>query len=372
MTPYSPLRVRRFGTITYGIASAILWLSPSLLAADAAVRPPIDIAHIADAMDLLGNRAGDVRIRWQEAIEYGAGGIFTPAQAKEMELAGELSVTGIPSHPLKFDCPGELLLKSDWMRLTTKACENINGVTRPMGFVSSNDGAESRFLETSDDGRKNGDILKVNHNHQFRSVRLFPLLLYLRPFSAPFNVLLRDHLVIKDQHALLNGHACVVVQDGQRRAWIDPSRACIALAIEEYLPDGRITFRADIDYLSHPTLFWFPASYMIRVFDVATRSIIAVSYQVTHITIEPHLSLHQRDFALTFEPGTTVYDERKHAQYVVASDGSNQPLHARRQSRKLTVAAHRPSTRLLYLVGANVLCIIAFGTAWFLRRQRRH
>jgi hypothetical protein len=343
----------------------------SALAAEKPASPAMEIEQLRVAMEVLGERASAVRIRWHEVVQLNAGGALTPDQAKEMEMEGDAAVTGLPTRSLRFECPGELLLKNDWMRLSTKVCEQSNGTPRPLGWVSANDGVQSRFVEVSEDGAKQGEVLTIEENHQSHSVRIMPFLLYLRPFSAPFNILKRERLALKDPNARLGARQCILLDDGDTRVWVDPARACIPLAIEEYLADGRKTWRTDIEYQSHPVLYWFPSRYSVQVFDPGQQGKVKESHVADQITVEPRLPLEQRDFALTFAPGTTVYDEKTKERYQIGADGSRQSLTTHRSAKRLAFTPGKTTSRLPFVIAANVLCLIAIGLAWLLIRRRR-
>jgi|SRR5580704_543409 hypothetical protein len=342
--------------------------------ASAAVQPaaPLKLGEIIQALEAHGERAGAVAVRWREVAQFKTGGLVSPLDAEGLELEGNATRTGIPSRDLRVEFPGELLLKGTWMRLSTKNCAQGS---RPENTIDDSitgyDGVESRSLVVDADGLRTGAIMTRAENMESHSARIMPLLLYFRAFSEPFNMLDKSAMRIKNADSVSKGRHCIVVSDGHKVVWVDPSRSCLPLVIEEYRPDGLRTLRAEVEYAEHDQLFWVPARYRVECYDIAKPTKVGVCYEVSDIVVKAALPLAQSDFALVFSPGTEVYDGRDGMRYKVGADGGKLLLSGRR-SAKLSLATSPPSHRWSYILCANAICLVGLFSGWFyFQRQRK-
>ena len=117
------------------------------------------------------------------------------------------------------------------------------------------------------------------------------------------------------------------------------------LAIETYRPDGRKASRADIEYVEHTDLFWAPSRYTINVFDPMKHDNVLLSHECRDFAIDVHAPLRQDDFAVVFEPGTKVYDERTKERYKIAADGKQIQRKPKGRSKTLTIDSRPPRFR---------------------------
>jgi hypothetical protein len=346
--------------------SATLFSLPSVSGADQP-RVSLKVDEIVAALQALGDRAGPIRARWHEVVQLNPGAFIPAVDAKEMGLDSSAGKEGVPRAPFRFECPCELLLKDSWMRYSTKVAGQDNGRTTVQDWTSAYDGLESRFLWRSSDGRKQGEITKLETNYDSNAARLMPQLVYFRPFAASFGTLRKDRLRITKPDVVLKGRHCVLLDDGRKRIWIDSARACVPLAIEEYTSKGKTSYRAEIEYTEHPQLYWAPTSYKIDVVNIQDQNKINLYYAASNIVVSAGVSLEQRDFKLDFGPGSTVFDERGHKPYVIGANGNKQPIG--RNALKLAVAP-RGGSRLWYIVSLNGVCLVAIVIGWLCFRSR--
>jgi len=259
--------------------------------------------------------------RWRR---LNPGGLISPEHAREMEMEGSATKDGIPAKLTQFESPGQLLLKNDWMRFSTKIPAVVREVcVEPETAVSAYDGVESRFLTVTANGKKQASIRRQPENPDARAVRIYPLLLFLRPFGPPFNRIRKERLRLVDGVHLINGRKCLLVDDGEKRLWLDPDRGYVAVAAESYRPDGKTTFRAEMEYVRHPQLSWVPTSFQVDVFDLSKQEPLRInlSHRASHVQIDVGPRLQQRDFTLVFDSGTDVFDQRDRMHYKIEPGG---------------------------------------------------
>lgn len=330
---------------------------------------PLKLDQIIESMEAFGERVGAVRVRWHETADFKAGGLVSAEDVRGLEVDGVEAQMGIPPHPMRSEFPSELLLKDSWMRYATKSC----GEQRAGGYkfddeIASYDGVESRQLVLGADESKDGFITAQSSNWESNAVRLLPLMLYLRPFSPPFNILVKEALRVQQGDVVVKGRHCVLVTDGHKRVWIDPGRACVPIRIEESTKKRPIFARAEVEYVEHDQLYWTPISYRVEVFDRAKQSKVNAVYEANRIVVEANLSLGQRDFGLSFPAGTAVYDGRNGERYKVAADGSKVSISGHRKA-KLGIPLSEKTSRWMYLVSANALCLVAILCGWAYSRR---
>jgi hypothetical protein len=129
------------------------------------------------------------------------------------------------------------------------------------------------------------------------------------------------------EHAIVDGLHCVKLQRPQpgsalvEHCWVDPARDDVPILWEKTLR-GELMWRVAIQYrLSRDhNLGWVPDRWTCQD-DGAQLHVL----QCTVTKLSVNESFPPKTFQLDFPPGTLVFDERSHAQFVVATNGSRAP-----------------------------------------------
>jgi hypothetical protein len=279
---------------------------------------PITLATLVDVMEAREKLADSVTVRWTKTVHYVPGGHF----AKQSE----------------FTYPCEMLLKGASMRYVGKAFLMTGGVSL-IEYVTSYDGNESRVLR----GRKppQGTIREEKRNIAADNTQLMAFMLYFRPLAEPYDALRRKTLKLLDERKTIDGHECVVVDDGRTRVYLDCDRDFVPVAFQRYVQPGWKTAGSErpgfvyLDgsieyYRKQGGIRWLPKAFQLTMHgnrpDANDRT------RGDQVQTEIGASLKDSDFSLIFEPGTVVWDARTSEQYRILSDGSKEPIE--RQGRR--------------------------------------
>ena len=129
--------------------------------------------------------------------------------------------------------------------------------------------------------------------------------------------------VVTDR-ALVESVHCVKLERSLRRpgvlehAWVDPDREDVPILFERILPRRRI-WRVAIQYRPSPGIGWVPERWTCQnEADTPVLSCTATKLSVNE-------SFPPKTFRLEFPPGTLVFDETSHAQFLIATNGSRAP-----------------------------------------------
>jgi hypothetical protein len=230
-----------------------------------------------------------------------------------------------------------MLLKGASMRYVGKAFLMTGGVSL-IEYVTSYDGNESRLLM----GRKppRGTIREEKRNIEADHTQLVAFMLYFRPLAEPYDALRRKTLKLLDERKTIDGHECVVVDDGRTRVYLDCDRDFIPVAFQRYVQPswrmagsdrpGFVYLDGSIEYYrKQGGMRWLPKAFQVTMHgnqpgaNDRTRG--------DQVQTEIGASLKDSDFSLIFQPGTVVWDARTWVEYRIRDDGSKEITKRRRK-----------------------------------------
>jgi|GEM_PF-5302529 hypothetical protein len=269
----------------------------SYLPAQQSSPKPITLAALVEAMEARQKSAESVMVRWTD--------------------------TQWDSHagPNGFTGPCEMLLKGASMRYESQNLSFAGTDVSLVERVSSFDGNESRYRVGGK--RPRGGITTKKDNSDAICAPNLPLRLCFRPLAEPYRTLSRKTLKLLDERKTIDGHECVTVDDGRLRVYLDCNRDFVPVAFEGYNIQGRRYMNGSLEYYGkRDAMKWVPKAFQVNWQIPGEWS----RHRGERVQTEIGVPLKEGDFALTFDPGTVVFDARTREWYRVLSDGSKEPI----------------------------------------------
>jgi hypothetical protein len=295
-------RFRRLPGFLAALLSALVAFAVPLHAQQDSAKP-ITLAAIVDAMEAREKRADFVMLRWTQSERYSAGALL--------------------ADPSEFTFACEMLLKGTSMRYVGKTfSHDVGGGVTLIDHLSSYDGNESRYLQ----GAKPplGRILQEKANTDAKLYTLLPFRLYFRPLAEPFGTLKRKSLKLLDERKTVEGHECVAVDDGRLRVYLDRDRDFVPVAFQTYGRNHIVRFEGSIEYYRNQgAKLWLPKAFQVTFHGKGQG--LADRTRGDGVQTKIGVPLKNSDFALVFEPGTVVWDEKTGQEYRIRNDGSKEP-----------------------------------------------
>jgi hypothetical protein len=287
---------------------AVLAALPLYLPAQQPSPKPITFATLVEVMEAREKVADSVVVRWNQIARY----------------SGSL----LPK-PREFTDARELLLRGAAARCAGRPFRHIGEGWTHIDYVSSYDGKLSRCLIGLKPPR--GYISEEKGSRDTNSPTVLPLMLYFRPLAEPYDTLRRNTLQLLDERKTIDGHQCVAIDDGRTRVYLDRDRDFIPIAFKSSRP-GFVLLEGSIEYYrKQDAMRWHPKVFQVTLHNEGQKG---VPDRVRGDSVQTAIGapLKESDFALTFEPGTLVWDGRTGEEYRILSDGSKEPIKQRRRA----------------------------------------
>jgi hypothetical protein len=257
---------------------------------------PITLAAIIESMEAREKLADSVAVRWNQSTWYSARALLPK--------------------PCEFMGAREMLLRGASARCVGKSFSSVGEELTQIDHVSSYDGDLSWKLEGLKPPRGYIEVAEKGSYRDTNNSIILPLMLYVRPLAEPYDTLSRTTLKLLDQRRTIDGHECVGVDDGRTRVYLDRDRDFIPVACQRYLPKssrvappGFVLLDGSIEYYrKQDAMRWYPKAFQLtKHYQVA-----GVSSRTRGDSVQTTIGVAIKDgaFALSFGPGTIVYDAR--------------------------------------------------------------
>jgi hypothetical protein len=175
--------------------------------------------------------------------------------------------------------------------------------------------------------RPRGGIHKNKDNSDAICAPNLPLRLCFRPLAEPYKTLSRKTLKLLDERKTIDGHECVTVDDGHLRVCLDCARDFVPVAFEGYIQGKRYMDGSLEYYGKRDAMKWVPKAFQVNWKKPGVWS----RHRGERVQTEIGAPLKDSNFALSFEPGTLVWDARTREGYRIRDDGTKEITQRRRK-----------------------------------------
>ncbi len=329
---------------------------------------PADADRIVRIWQQNGVNVRTFDLEWR-AEEFRAAGSEGPVGGKHVPLE---DVTVESTGRIAVDGDGRVRLETDgvtWSRnedeyVRQHAIDIFNGQDRHLFFAEgSSEFPSAHISESSPSGVAN-------------DLRVYPILLALRPFDSRLGVFKRQEVRASGNTVVNDGRPCDVLYHQSGTLWIDPARGHLPV---RYLiaANGATTIEVQITYEPVDGIF-LPAGWETTRFlengDVSATVEAVVSKRSINPPFGPEV------FSVEYPPGTWVRNYKTNERYILREagdkrpvlkgeyDGTNYTALLNSEPRQATVDEGLGLWKIVAILGAAML-LTAGGIALF-RRMR--
>jgi beta-lactamase regulating signal transducer with metallopeptidase domain len=201
--------------------------------------------------------------------------------------------------------------------------DEVAGRSNRGGWWRAFDGATTFVYEGRD---RTADISAGDRGSQLAGPRLFPILLFARPFSKSGFDPSPEKWRVVGENAIINNRHCVKLKTSRKGSdetiWVDPERDDVIVGWELRLSRPRWSTLLTIDYRRDEKESWIPT----RWTQTETWQKRTSTTEGTIVSCSVDEPIPNEIFAPAFPPETTVLDTRNLERYRISKTGEKVPI----------------------------------------------